>query len=106
MGHNISAIIGKQETVRKLADACFLAKMIELLQEYSSHTKFAYIETDYFGGVGTQGGVLYENSRVAIEPRSGAGTINLILRELGVACVPGKDEFDSLNLGKYRHMPS
>ena len=35
---------------------------------------------------------------------SGEGTINLLLRELGVSCVRDKDEFDSLNLGNYRHM--
>lgn len=77
----------------------------QLLQEYSFRTKLAYVETDYFGGVGTQAGVLYENGRISIEPCSGAGTINLLLKELGVWCVPGKDEFDSLNLVKYRHMP-
>lgn len=75
------------------------------LQQYSFRTKLAYIETDYFGGVGTQAGVLYENGRVSIGPRSGDGTINLLLKELGVWCEPGKDAFDSLNLGRYRHMP-
>ncbi len=77
----------------------------QFLQQYSFRAKLAYIETDYFGGVGTQAGVLYENGRIAIEPRSGDGTVNLLLKELGVWCVPGKDAFDSLNLGRYRHMP-
>ena len=62
------------------------------------------METDYFGGIGTQGGVLYENGRIRIAPHSGDGTINLLLRELGVKCLANKDEFDSLNLGNYRHM--
>ncbi|MDE6052222.1 MAG: hypothetical protein K2G55_00365 [Lachnospiraceae bacterium] len=77
----------------------------QLLQQYSFRTKLAYVETDYFGGVGTQAGVLYENGRISIEPRSGDGTINLLLKELGVWCRPGKDAFDSLNLGRYRRMP-
>ena len=76
-----------------------------LLQEYSFHTKLAYIETDYFGGIGTQGGVLYKNGQICRKPHSGDGTINLLLRELGVWCAPTKDEFDSLNLGIYREMP-
>ena len=77
----------------------------QILQQYSFRTKLAYVETDYFGGVGTQAGVLYENGRISIEPRSGDGTINLLLKELGVWCRPGKDAFDSLNLGRYRRMP-
>ncbi len=146
MGHNISAIIGRQCTIKKLAGTWINAQVIELpqkfamvfltnafledieelydicdacccpeldgfttiaeqlLQEYSFQTRLAYIETDYFGGVGTQGGVLYENGHMMIEPRSGEGTINLLLRELGVSCMRDKDEFDSLNLGNYRHM--
>lgn len=76
----------------------------QLLEEFSFHTRLAYIETDYFGGVGTQGGVLYENGRILIEPRGGEGTINLLLKELGVLRMCGLDEFDSLSLGNYRHM--
>lgn len=75
------------------------------LQQYSFQAKLAYIETDYFGGVGTQAGVLYENGRILIGPRSGDGTINLLLKEFGVWCESDKDAFDSLTLGRYRHMP-
>ena len=77
----------------------------DLLERYSFRTKLAYVETDYFGGVGTQAGVLYENGSIKIEPRKAAGTINILLRALGAWCKPGKDEFDSLDLGKHRHMP-
>ena len=74
------------------------------MQEYSLHTRLAYIETDYFGGVGTQGGVLWENGQIIIQPRSGEGTINLLLKELGFMCIGDLDAFDSLSLGNYRHM--
>ena len=80
----------------------FTAAIAQLLQQYTHNTKLAYVETDYFGGTGTQGGVLYENGQISIVPRSGEGTINILLRELGVSCEPNKDEFDSLNLGIYR----
>lgn len=76
----------------------------EILEQYSFRTKLAYIETDYFGGVGTQGGVLYENGCEACPPRVGEGTINALLKELGARHRPGTDEFDSLELGKYRHI--
>ena len=85
--------------------AYFTAAVRQFLQQYSFHGKLAYVETDYFGGTGTQSGVLYENGQLRISPRSGNGTINLLLKELGVRCMPDKDEFDSLHLGEYRHMP-
>ncbi len=75
-----------------------------LLQEYSFHTKLAYIEADYFGGIGTQSGILYENGNISIPLCSGKGAINILLRELGVWREVNKDEFDSLNLGIYRRM--
>ena len=82
----------------------FTVAIAQLLQQYTQNTKLAYVETDYFGGTGTQGGVLYENGQICIAARSGEGTINILLRELGVRCEPNKDEFDSLNLGIYRRM--
>lgn len=75
-----------------------------LLQEYSFHTKLAYIETDYFGGIGTQSGILYENGNISIPLCSGEGAISILLREIGVWREVNKDEFDSLNLGIYRRM--
>lgn len=83
----------------------FTVAIEQFLQQHSLHTRLVYCETDYCGGVGTQGGVLYENGRISITPRRGEGTLNRLLRELGVWCEPGKDEFDSLCLGQYRHMP-
>lgn len=75
------------------------------MERYSFRTRLAYIETDYFGGAGTQSGVLYENGKISVGPRSGEGTINFLLKELGVWHYPDRDEFDMLGLGKYRHMP-
>ena len=75
-----------------------------ILQDYSFHTKLAYIEADYLGGIGTQSGILYENRNIRIPLCSGEGAINILLRELGVWCEVNKDEFDSLNLGIYRRM--
>lgn len=80
------------------------SSVVWLLKNYSLHTKLAYIETDYFGGVGTQGGVLYENGSEKIPPQTGNGTIDALLKELGVRRNPDKDEFDCLELGKYRHI--
>ncbi|MDE6733543.1 MAG: hypothetical protein K2J77_11795 [Oscillospiraceae bacterium] len=82
----------------------FDASVNELLENYSFRAKLAYIETDYFGGYGTQAGVLYENGKIAGDPKCGDGTINALLKELGVWRTPDTDEFDMLGLGKYRRM--
>lgn len=77
----------------------------QILQPYSKNGMLAYLETDYFGGVGTQAGVLFENGERIEGPTDKEGIINQILRKMGVCIEPGKDEFDSVGLGNYRHMP-
>ena len=84
---------------------CWSGAVRRWLEGYSCCRPLAYIETDYFGGCGTQAGVLVEKGRVAVPPVEGAGTIDRLLAALGVRCLPGKDEFDSLGLGSFRHMP-
>ena len=74
------------------------------LREGSRDFPLGYIETDYFGGHGTQAGVLLERGEVVLGPAEGEGTINRVLRALGVVSKAGQDEFDTLGLGSYRHM--
>ena len=78
--------------------------VVGILEQYSLHTTLVYIETDYFGGAGKQGGVLYTDGRETVTAQVGEGTINTLLKELGVSRTPNTDEFDCLELGKYRHM--
>lgn len=75
-----------------------------LLQEYSFRTRLACLEADYMDGIGSRSGVLYENGKIRLAPRSGEEAVNILLRELGVWCKEGQDEFDSLHLGIYRRM--
>lgn len=74
------------------------------LREGSRLSPLGYIETDYFGGHGTQAGVLADSGAVVFGPEEGEGTIDHILERLGVAPSPGTDEFDTLGLGRYRRM--
>lgn len=93
----------------------------EILVQESRNGKLAYIETDYFGGGGSQSATLFKNSKTKIQPiktetlwdektyryyhrPEGEKAINVILKELGVYKEKGKDEFDSIGLGNYRHM--
>ncbi len=66
-----------------------------------SINKYAIIHTDYLGGIGEQFAVVYDRDRVIMATTAGA--IDLALRLIGVKCLPGLDEFDSINLAKYRH---
>ncbi|MCI8554463.1 MAG: hypothetical protein HFJ80_05905 [Clostridiales bacterium] len=82
----------------------FTAETKFLLEKCSFRTKLVYVEIDYFGYAGTQAGVSYENGRISIEPQEGNGSINLLLKRLGVWCAPSQNEFDSLRVGIYRRM--
>jgi hypothetical protein len=61
--------------------------------------KYAIIQTDYLGGIGSQFAALYENGKVLIADTS----INNVLKALGVATTGSTDEFDTINLGQYRN---
>ena len=82
----------------------FTSAIQEIMQYYSRNGMLAYLETDYFGGTGTQAGVLFEKGDMTVKPVEGEGTINYILERMGVYRERGKDEFDSLGLGRYRTM--
>lgn len=60
--------------------------------------KYAIIQTDYFGGIGTQSASLYENGKPIITEKS----INEVLHILGVSRTQEKDEFEMINLQEYR----
>lgn len=93
----------------------------EILVQESRSGKLAYIETDYFGGIGSQSAILSENSQIKIKPLKtetfwdekaynyyhkpeGENAINTVLKGLGVYREKDKDEFDSIGLGNYRHV--
>lgn len=86
--------------------------LVAVLQELSRQGPIAYVETDYFGGVGSQSGATFvDGEPVVIEvesevrpvPRS-IGAINSALRALGVMRTKSSDEFDAIGLGRFRSM--
>ncbi|HKK76465.1 MAG TPA: hypothetical protein VJ953_15400 [Saprospiraceae bacterium] len=93
-------------------------KIRETLKTLSRQGKCAYIETNYFGGLGTQVSEIWENGeRIAgpllsydgIENKMQnpavsvvAEAINQALRDMGVQRAAEKDEFDMLGLGRFR----
>lgn len=73
---------------------------------------FAYIETDYFGGTGSQASAIFSRELPprrlvdtgAKAPARPDSPINQALRSLGVKAALGQDEFDTLGLGRFRDL--
>jgi len=91
-------------------------ELIVVARQQAVHAPIAYIETDYFGGVGTQAAILwhrdgiygpfqtetkYEQNVVRVVPAD-QRAINRILRRLGAQRETAIDEFDALGLGRFR----
>lgn len=78
--------------------------VICFLKEHSAGAQLIYIETDYFGGHGTQAGAFFENGEMKYGPADGNGIDNHLLKLLGVKRHLLKDEFDTLGLYRYSNM--
>ena len=88
------------------------------IKDLSSYGGCAYIETAYFGGMGAQIAEIWENGQMVSGPLisyDGIDTkikyqqvtivdaaINQALRNIGVTCEAGHDEFDTMGIGRYR----
>lgn len=64
----------------------------------------AYVETSYAGGFGMQFAVTWASGRVLAGPFSEVDSINRCLRALGATSADKRDEFEAINLGRYRSM--
>lgn len=73
----------------------------------------AYVETNYFGGEGTQVAALWRDGALLLKPVAmdaetarqrprSLWPINVVLRTLGVTAQPGGDEFAALGLERWR----
>jgi hypothetical protein len=81
--------------------------------ECSQRGPLAYLETDYFGGIGRQSAALWQAGGIVMAPatlESDQGArrppslrpINMALRTLGVAATPPADEFAAFGLMDFR----
>ena len=76
----------------------------DLLLALSTKAPVVYVETEYFGGVGTQAASAYEGGRLrSRESSEDPGPISRALAGLGVEKGDQYDEFDALGLGRHRH---
>ena len=72
----------------------------------------AYIETNYFGGTGSQAAAVFVDGKLVLKaaipvtrnPPNRDDPINTALRALGVMAAEGQDEFDTLGLRQFRNL--
>jgi len=73
-----------------------------LCLQLSGGGKLAYVEAEFFGGVGTQACALYENGQAIGHLEISPEAINHSLNFLGVFKEGDSDEFEALSLDKHR----
>ncbi|MFD5573082.1 hypothetical protein [Streptomyces cadmiisoli] len=82
------------------------------LADWSVRGPVAYVEAEYFGGVGEQRAAVWEGGTIVLgplhleegRPFPPAGSpISQALRRLGVVAGPGEDEFSAVGLVRHRH---
>lgn len=76
--------------------------LLGLCEQLSKQCVLAYIETEFFGGAGTQGHAFFSEGKAVGRPVVSDSAINDALRYLGVAKGETHDEFESVGLGQHR----
>ncbi|WP_124541583.1 hypothetical protein [Piscinibacter terrae] len=74
------------------------------LSDASAGCTLVYFETEYFGGIGSQGAAAFRDGALIFGPQAGEfGPINQALTLLGVhVAAPAQDEFETVGLHRYR----
>ena len=80
-------------------------RLAAIASSLSAAGPLAYVETEYFGGLGTQSAIVWTNGVVVLGPlltdSTREGAINQALSHLGVVRSTHLDEFDAIGLGRY-----
>lgn len=71
-------------------------------QRISMASRLAYVEAEFFGGVGGQAAVAWSEGARALGPLRDQDAINQVLRFLGARADGAHDEFDAIDLGRHR----
>ena len=78
--------------------------LMQVLRAGSQRSTLLYFETEYFGGMGTQGAAVFRDGELVFGPQSAElGPINNALVLLGVRTLPpAADEFETIGLHRHR----
>ncbi|GHD35637.1 hypothetical protein GCM10010313_83180 [Streptomyces violarus] len=139
MGYDLQAVIAEEEALRGVArdlpvgrlasigQGLSLMPMTDALVDsvadgsggvredpagWSAGGSVAYVEAEYFGGVGEQRAAVWDGGTIVLgplhvdegQPFPPAGSpISQALRRLGVVASAGEDEFSAVGLDRHRH---
>ena len=74
-----------------------------LLSELSEDGPVAYVETEYWGGVGHQAAAVWKDGRLSFGPeKQDIGPINTALKHLGVSEEGARVAFEAVGLHRHR----
>ena len=86
-----------------ISDLIYLTEAIEeKVLRMLGKEKFAYLESEFFGGSGGHQGILWEAGKRILKVSESYSGANRILRGLGVIRTSQLDEFDCMGLGRHR----
>ncbi|MER5519839.1 hypothetical protein [Streptomyces sp. NPDC002763] len=83
-----------------------------MLPQWSAAGPVAYVEAEYFGGVGEQRAAVWTDGALAVGPLDApakkwfsraVSPISQALRQLGVRSSLGEDEFEAVGLDRHRN---
>ena len=84
------------------------ARFAAWLKSLSAGDTIVYVEAEYVGGFGNQCAIAWKDGIEVLPPTKSegkmSGAINQALRLLGVQSHSGKDEFETVGLGRHRMM--
>ena len=84
----------------------FIPAIRDWIQLLSATGLVAYVEAEFFGGIGSQSATVWSGGVEVLAPVHGYDAINQALRALGTRSEPSSDEFDTVGLGRHRHTAS
>jgi len=107
MTNEVVDAVSEGSTARSLGFWRLPAGFERVLAEWSAVGPVAYVEAEYFGGVGEQRAVVWADGAVALGPLDDQAMrlspISQALRRLGATSGPGQDEFTAVGLDRHRH---
>ncbi|MFI2435226.1 hypothetical protein [Streptomyces sp. NPDC018693] len=104
-------VLGVESQVRRVGFWNLTAELDQRLAEWSKGGPVAYVESEYFGGVGEENAVVWRDGSVVLGPlhllenetAPVEGTpVCRALRELGITASGAQDEFTIVGLGDHR----
>jgi len=81
----------------------FTPAIADWLGTISGSAPAAYVEAEFFGGIGEQSATVWARGEQLLAPTHTMDAINIALRVLGISRGTAHDEFEAVDLQRHRH---